>query len=168
MAENRTQRSGSTVRAASGPASPSSSRPSSVQYDEFGRPITSGWAGWVVFAGVMLIVLGFFQAVEGLVALFRDGYYAVRPSGLVVHADYTTWGWTHLVIGVVALLTGIGLLSGNLLARVVGVVLAVVSAIVNFAFIAAAPVWAAVVITVDVLVVYAIVAHGGELQRRSR
>ena len=138
------------------------------QYDEYGHAITSGWANWVVFAGVMMIVLGFFHGIEGLVALFRDGYYAVRPSGLVVHVDYTAWGWTHLIIGVIALAAGAGLLAGNTLARVVGVVLAVLSAIVNLAFVAAAPVWSAIVIVIDVLVIYAIIVHGGELQRRRR
>src|SRR4051795_10318389 len=108
------------------------------QYDEYGNPVTQGAAHWVLFAGVMIIV-GFFHAIEGLVALFRDDYYTVRPSGLVVSVDYTVWGWVHLVLGIVALLTGMGLLAGNLVARVVGVGLAVVSAIVNLAFIAAFP-----------------------------
>jgi hypothetical protein len=138
------------------------------QYDEYGKPITQGAAHWVVFAGVMLILLGAFQAIEGLVALFQDTYYAVRPSGLVISADYTVWGWVHLVLGVVALLTGMGLLAGNLAARVVGVCLAGISAIVNLAFIAAFPVGSTLLIAFDVVVIYAIVVHGGELKRRTR
>jgi hypothetical protein len=138
------------------------------EYDEYGKPITRGAAHWVVFAGVMLILVGFFQAVEGLVALFQNNHYAVRPSGLLVITDYTVWGWVHLLLGVVALLTGMGLLAGNLLARAVGVGLAVVSAIVNLAFIAAFPVGATLLIAFDVVIVYAIVVHGGELKRRSR
>jgi hypothetical protein len=114
----------------------------------------------------MLAVLGVFQAIEGLVALFDDGYYAVRPGGLVVHVNYTAWGWAHLIIGCVAVLTGFGLLLGNVLARVVGVLLAVVSAIVNLAFIAAAPFWATIVITFDVIVIYAIIVHGREMKPR--
>lgn len=132
-----------------------------------GRPAASGWAGWVVFAGVLLILLGAFQAIEGLVALFRKEYYSVRSSGLIVHVDYTTWGWVHLIIGIVAALTGLGLLAGNLVARIVGVVLAVVSAVVNMAFVAATPVWSVLVIAIDVLVIYAIVAHGRELRSPS-
>jgi len=68
--------------------------------DSPGTGVT-GWAGWVVFAGIMLIMLGFFQAIEGLVALFNDGFYLVRAEGLVVNVDYNAWGWTHLVLGVI-------------------------------------------------------------------
>jgi hypothetical protein len=138
------------------------------QYNEYGKPITQGAAHWVVFAGVMLILVGFFHAIEGLVALFQDDYYTVRPSGLVVSVNYTVWGWVHLVLGIVALLTGMGLLAGNLVARVVGVGLAVVSAIVNLAFVAAFPVAATLLIVFDVVIIYAIVVHGGELRRRTR
>jgi hypothetical protein len=65
-----------------------------TRYDE-----PTGWAGWVVFAAVMLIMLGTFQIIEGLVALFDDGFYLVRSNGLVVDVDYNTWGWVHLAIG---------------------------------------------------------------------
>jgi hypothetical protein len=171
MSESWTQREEEAVLAAAAPreqGAPSGGAARGPRYDEYGQPITSGWANWVVFAGVMLIVLGFFQAIEGLTALFRDSYYAVRPGGLVLHVDYTVWGWTHLILGAVALLAGAGLLRGNLAARVVGVALAVVSAIVNLAFIAASPVWSVLVIVLDVIVIYAIVVHGGELKRRTR
>jgi hypothetical protein len=127
-------------------------------------PEPTGWAGWVVFGGVMLIMLGAFQAIEGLVALFDDGFYLVRPNGLVVDVNYNTWGWIHLLIGVVAVLAGLGLLTGNMVARIVGVVAAAFSAVVNFAFVQAQPVWSVILITIDVLVIYAIVAHGRELK----
>jgi hypothetical protein len=125
----------------------------------------SGWAGWVVFAGIMMIMLGAFQAIEGLVALFDDGYYLVTASGLVLNVNYNVWGWTHLILGILAVATGFGLLAGNTAARVVGIVLAVVSAIVNLAFIAAYPVWSTIVIAVDIIAIYAIVVHGRELKR---
>jgi uncharacterized membrane protein len=124
----------------------------------------TGWAGWVTFAGIMLILLGSFQTIEGLVAIFNNGYYLVGPEGLVVNVDYTTWGWTHLIIGILAILTGAGLLAGNTAARVAGVVLAALSAIVNLAFLAAYPVWSTIIIAVDVIVIYAIVVHGRELK----
>jgi hypothetical protein len=124
----------------------------------------SGWAGWVVFAGIMMIMLGAFQVIEGLVALFDQGYYLVAPSGLVLSVDYNTWGWAHLIIGVLAVATGIGLIASNMLARVVGVILAVISAILNLVFIAAYPVWSTIVIAIDVIVIYAIVVHGRELK----
>jgi tetrahydromethanopterin S-methyltransferase subunit F len=125
----------------------------------------SGWAGWVVFAGIMMIMLGAFQAIEGLVALFDDGYYLVTASGLVLNVNYNVWGWTHLILGILAVATGFGLLAGNTAARVVGIIIAVVSAIVNLAFIAAYPVWSTIVIAVDIIAIYAIVVHGRELKR---
>jgi hypothetical protein len=124
----------------------------------------SGWAGWVVFAGAMLILMGIFQVIQGLVAVFDDGFYLVHPSGLVVDVSYTTLGWTHVLIGIVGVLAGLGLLAGNIVARVVGVIVAMVSAVVNMAFVAAYPVWSLMLIALDVIVIYAIIAHGRELK----
>jgi hypothetical protein len=124
----------------------------------------TGWTGWVAFGGVMMILLGFFQAIQGLVALFDSDYYLVTASGLVVNVDYTAWGWVHLIIGIGAIAAGIGLMMGNMVARVAGIALAVVSAIVNLGFIAAYPIWSTVIIAVDVIVIYAIVVHGRELK----
>jgi hypothetical protein len=131
--------------------------------DHSGPPAT-GWAGWVVFGGVMLIMVGIFQLIQGLVALVDDGYYLVRSDGLVVNVDFTTWGWVHVVIGAVAGLAGVGLLAGNMMARIVGVVIAVVSAVANLAFISAYPIWSTIMIALDVIVIYAIVVHGRELK----
>lgn len=124
----------------------------------------SAWTGWVAFGGVMLILLGLFHAVQGIVAVFDSGYYLVSSTGLVVHVDYTIWGWVHVGLGVVAILAGIGVLVGNKAARVAAVVLAGVSAIINLGFVAAYPVWSIVLIALDVVVIYAIVAHGRELK----
>ena len=124
----------------------------------------TAWAGWVAFAGVMLIMLGSFQIVQGLVALFDDGFYLVAENGLVVDVNYNTWGTIHCIIGIVGIITGLGLLAGNMAARVVGVGVAFLSALVNLAFISAYPVWSAIMITVDVIVIYAIIVHGRELK----
>ena len=76
--------------------SPTRSGPvSSPSYATTGSDDVSGWVGGVAFAGIMLIMLGIFQAIEGFVATLDDGYYLVRPNGLVVNVDYTAWGWTH-------------------------------------------------------------------------
>lgn len=131
--------------------------------DQVPRMVT-GWAGWVSFAGIMMILLGIFQAIEGLVAIFNSDYYLVGTSGLVLSMDFTTWGWLHLGIGVIAVGAGFGLLAGNTAARVVAVVFAGVSAIANLTFIAAFPLWATVIITIDVIVIYAVVVHGRELR----
>ncbi|MTD55188.1 DUF7144 family membrane protein [Amycolatopsis pithecellobii] len=124
------------------------------------------WTGWVAFGGVMLILLGFFHAIQGIVAVYDRGYYLVSSSGLVVHVDYNVWGWVHIGLGVVAVLAGIGVLFGNAAARVAAIVLAGLSALVNLGFVAAYPVWSIVVIAVDFIVIYAIVAHGRELRLR--
>ena len=127
------------------------------------EPPATGWTGWVVFASVMMFLLGSLQAVEGLVAIFDDGFYHVTKSGLVVNVDYAAWGWTHLLLGVLIIISGLGVLTGNAAARTVGVVLAGLSALVNLAFIEAYPFWSVIAITIDVLVIYALIVHGREL-----
>jgi len=124
----------------------------------------TGWAGWVVFGGVMLIMMGAFQVTMGLVALFNDGFYAVRSDGLVVNVDYNTWGWIHIIIGLVGVLVGVGLMAGNTAARIAGVVIAFLSALANLAFTSAYPVWSVLVIVLDIIVIYAIIVHGRELK----
>ncbi len=127
-------------------------------------PTPTAWAGWVVFGGMMMIALGAFQAMAGIVALLNDTYYAVVSSRLVVSVDYTVWGWTHLAFGALALVAGVGLMTGAMWARVLGVAVAALSMVLNFAFIPAAPLWALTIITLDVLVIYAIMAHGSEVK----
>jgi hypothetical protein len=124
----------------------------------------TGWVGWIVFAGTIMLLIGTFHAIQGLVALFDDGYYVVRPNGLVVSVDYTGWGWAHLIGGIIVFAAGLGLFTGRTWARAVAVVLAVLSAILNFAFIAAYPVWSMTVIALDVFVIYALTAHGSEMK----
>ena len=129
-------------------------------------PEPTGWSGMVIFGAMMMILLGAFHAIAGLVALFDNGFYLVATNGLVVNVDYNTWGWAHLLIGVVALAAGFGLFTGQMWARVLGITVAVISAIANFAFIPAFPLWCIAMITLDVLVIYAISAHGRELQNQ--
>jgi hypothetical protein len=128
------------------------------------RPDPTGWTGWVVFASFMMFLLGAFQAIQGLVALFDDGFYAVSSSGLVVDVNYNVWGTIHLILGILLILSGAGVLTGNLAARTVGVILAGLSALANLVFIEAYPVWSLIIITVDVLVIYALTVHGRELK----
>jgi hypothetical protein len=125
----------------------------------------TGWVGMVVFGAMMMIMVGAFQAIAGLTALFNSDYYIVTENNLLINVDYTAWGWVHLAVGVVAVAAGFGLFTGAMWARVLGITVAVLSAIVNFAFMAAYPVWAITMITIDVLVIYAIAAHGRELQQ---
>jgi len=125
----------------------------------------TGWVGWVLFAAIMLVLVGAFQAIMGLVALFDDGYYLVPGTSLVVQVDYSTWGWIHLLLGVVAVIAGGGILAGQTWARIIGVILAGISALANMAFLAAYPIWSVLIITFDVIAIYALVVHGREVDR---
>ncbi|MGY1609453.1 DUF7144 family membrane protein [Geodermatophilus sp. SYSU D00700] len=123
----------------------------------------TGWAAWIIFAGVLLVLNGLFAVMEGITALVNEDFYVVRPEALLVDADYAVWGWVHLVLGVVGIAVGAALMRGNRLARVVAVVLAAVSALVHLVFLPAYPFWSAMVIAFDVLVIYAVTVHGEEV-----
>ena len=127
----------------------------------------SAWVGGVAFAGIMMVMLGSFHIVDGLVALFNDEYFLVTRSGLAVTADFTTWGWVHLIGGVVIVAAGVGVFTGQTWARVVGVMVAMVSAVINLGFLSAYPVWSSIMILIDVLVIWALTVHGGELREDS-
>jgi hypothetical protein len=129
-----------------------------------GQPQPTRWVGWVLFGAMMMILVGAFQGVVGLTSLFKTGYYVAPSSDLVVNVDYTVWGWVHIGLGAVAIAAGFGLLAGQMWARVVGIAMALVSAVVNLAFVPAYPLWSLMVITLDVLVIYAIAAHGREMR----
>jgi hypothetical protein len=124
----------------------------------------TGWTVWVVFAGVILIINGVFSGLQGLIALTGpDTYYLSTPGSLFLF-DAQGWGWWNLVIGVLLVLTAVALFSGATWARAVGVVLAGVSAVVQLMLIPAQPWWSVIVIAMDVLIIYAVIAHGSELR----
>lgn len=125
---------------------------------------TSGWVGWILFAGTMLIMLGIFQVMAGLVALLNDDFYLVSSSKLVLEMNYTAWGWTHLLIGALAIAAGAAVMLGQTWARVVCIGIAILSALAALGFLGAYPVWSLLLITFDVLVLYALCVHGRELQ----
>jgi multisubunit Na+/H+ antiporter MnhG subunit len=123
----------------------------------------SGWAvGFTVFAATMMILAGAFQAFAGLVGIFKDTFYRVTPNYLI-STDVTTWGWIHLILGVIVLLAGFAVLGGRTWGRVLGVTLAVLSAISNFLFIPYYPLWSLLVIALDVFVIWALTAHGRDV-----
>ena len=125
---------------------------------------TSGFAaGVILFAGLMMIMVGIFQAIEGLVAIFENEFY-VATRNYLFQFDATTWGWIHLVLGIIVAVAGWGLLSGRTWARAAAIALALLSAIANFLFIPYYPFWSLLIITLDVFVIWAIAAHGGDLR----
>lgn len=125
-----------------------------------GREVTA-WVGWIWFAGIMMIVMGSFNAIEGLVALFRSDYYVAGPENVLVF-DLTGWGWITLLLGVLIALAGVALFSGAAWARVVAVLLAVVNAVAQLAFVTVHPIWSTIVIALCVVVIWAVVVHGAE------
>ena len=126
----------------------------------------SAWVVWVQFAAIMLMLTGSFHVIQGLTALLNKEVYQVGESGLSVSVGYTTWGWAHLIMGGLAILVGVCLLAGQGWARFFGVVIAFFSAIGNVAFLHASPVWGAIAISIDVIVIWAIMVHGGELKKQ--
>jgi hypothetical protein len=125
---------------------------------------TSGWTiGFTVFAAVMMIMVGVWQAMAGLVAIFENEFY-VQTSNYLYELDATTWGWIHLVIGLFVAFAGWGLLSGQTWARIVGITLAALSATANFLFIPYYPFWSLLIIAVNVMVIWALAAHGREFK----
>jgi hypothetical protein len=112
----------------------------------------------------MMTILGTFHVIDGLVAIFKDEYFLVGKSGLVVNVDYTVWGWVHLLGGIIIIAAGVAVFSGQVWARSIGVLMAVISAVINIAFLSAYPIWSTIMITLDILVIWALTVHGGELR----
>jgi hypothetical protein len=129
-----------------------------------GEPKVTGWTAWVFLGATLLVVVGVLHAIQGLVAIFTDSYFLVVEDRLLVRGTATAWGWGHLLIGVLTVAAGLALFVGRMWARVVGMALATVSALVHLASIAASPVWSAIVILLDVVIVYAIAVHGREVR----
>lgn len=127
-------------------------------------PPASPWVGWIGFAAVIMILLGSLHIFQGLVALFKDEYFVVGENGLAVNVDFTAWGWAHIIWGIIVLLAGFGVLAGRIWARTVGVLLALVSAIVNVAFLAAYPFWSLIMIALAVVVIMALTVHGSDIK----
>jgi len=123
---------------------------------------SSAAAGWTMFAGIMMMLIGFFHGLAGLSGIIQDDFYAVLPN-YVLKFDVTTWGWIHLIGGIVIVLAGFGVFSGAVWARTVGVILAAVSALVSFAWIPLYPIWSFVLIAIDVTVIWALTVHGRDI-----
>jgi len=120
----------------------------------------SGWAvGWTIWAAVWMWLLGFFHVLAGFAAVVEDEIFVATPDYLYA-LDLTTWGWVHLVLGVVVLIAGFSLFNGSVWARTVGVVLAVISTVANFVWLPYNPIWGLLMITANVFVIWALTVHG--------
>ena len=118
--------------------------------------MSPSWAqGISFFAGVLLIVGGGFQAIEALAAIVKDEYLVVAPNYIYTF-DLTAWGWIHLLIGLAFVAIGICLLLGQGWALIAGIVVAAISALVNFTWLPYSPFWAILLIAVDLLIIWAL------------
>ena len=119
--------------------------------------------GITATAGLILMLVGVFGMIQGLVGLIDNDIYVVTNKWLF-ELNQTIWGWGHIVIGLVALCAGIGLFLGKVWAQVTAVIVAAFSILANFAWLPYYPVWALLVITFDVFVIWAVTDHGNDFR----
>ena len=120
-----------------------------------GREPTTGMTGLAKFAGVLLIISGLWDVIIGISGILADKIFVSTPEYLYAF-DITAWGWVHLILGLIVAGTGVGILKGTAWGRIVGVALASVSLLLNFAFLPHYPFWSILVIVLDVLIIWAL------------
>src|SRR5262245_38138404 len=120
------------------------------------RDVT-GWVGWIVFAAVIMVMIGVFSIIGGLIALFDDHYTEY------VNSLANTWGWITLILGIITLFAAFGILRGATWARIVAVIMSSIVAIDHFTTVRGYPFWSFIVIVLCIFVIYALIVHGGEL-----
>ena len=118
--------------------------------------------GVTIFAAILMILGGIMQALQGMVALANDTFFVVGED-YVFEFDVTTWGWVHLVLGVVVAFAGVGLFSGATWARVVTIMVASVSILINFLWIPYYPIWSLTLVAFGAFVIWAVTAHGHDI-----
>jgi hypothetical protein len=124
------------------------------------RGFRDRWWGWLSLASLIMLVAGLAQLIHGIVALAHTQMMLVTQGGSSLALGFSHVGWTYLVVGIFLVAAGIGVLFGWTWARVVGIGLAAVSLLVNLAFFTVYPIWSTVAIVLDVIVIYALAAHG--------
>ena len=130
------------------------------------EPKTTGWVGWGIFAAVILLVSGLFTGIQAIAALIGPNDYFVVTEESLLLLNVNGWGWWNLVVAILLLLTSFALFAGQTWARVVAIILCVVSAVGQLMLLPAQPWWSVIIIAVDILVIYALTAHGRELKER--
>lgn len=122
-------------------------------------------AGWVRFAGLLMIMLGGFNILQGIAALADDKYFAVTPDGLLVVENYDTWGGFWLVVGALQIVVGLAILGGKNWARWTAVGMLLFTAMGQMIFLAAFPIWSALTIALVIAAMYALTVHGESFGR---
>ena len=124
--------------------------------------------GWKVFAGIMILIVGVLNVFDGLVGLTQKSYVEQFTNGqLPVTNNIKTWSWVVLIIGVVMILAGLLIFSGNMFGRVVGILVAALNLLVQLAYLNHNTFWSFTMILIDILVIYGLAAHGGRLDQWS-
>lgn len=118
--------------------------------------------GWIFFASTMMILSGIFHVFTGIGGIAEDDVY-VRTANYTLQFDVTTWGWIHLIVGLVILFASFGLYKGAVWARTVGVIMAVISAFAAFAWMPYYPIWGITIVAIAVFVIWALTAHGRDV-----
>jgi hypothetical protein len=126
------------------------------------RP-SSGAVGWIAFAGFMMILAGSFAMLAGLAAIINPDSFTATDSLFKLSGE--SWGWWHLIIGAILFFSGFGVYTGNALARTVGVIVAIISAISAFVWMPVAPIWGITLIAIDVAIIWALTAHGRDMDK---
>jgi hypothetical protein len=119
---------------------------------------------WLAFAIAMLTLTGVLSAVWGVLALIRRGVLVATVKQNPLELDYRLWGWIHIVVGVLALVAAWLLPRGAAAVRAIAVVLASLSIVANVLVINSVPIWSAIVIALDVLVIFAVTVHGNDVR----
>lgn len=120
---------------------------------------SAGAAGLILFASVVMVMIGIMHVIWGLSAIINDQFFVVTEN-YIFQFDVSTWGWIHLIAGIIVLLAGFSLYSGAVWARAVGILLAVISIVANFASIPYYPFWSILMIALGVFVIWALTVHG--------
>lgn len=115
-------------------------------------------SGWTVFAGALLLIVGSLDALWGLAAILNNDVVIVGGQGVLI-ADVTAWGWIHLILGSIVAATGLGLFAGNEAARVAAVFFVAVNTVAQIAWFPAAPLWAFLMVILDVTIIYQLTAR---------
>jgi len=127
------------------------------------RQPSAGAAGWAMFAGFVMIMVGCFHAIWGLGAIINDSLYNT-PSDYFLKINQSGWGWIHLIAGIIILIAGFGIFRGAVWARTIGVIMATVSAVAAFGSLPyGQPFWSLLIIVVDIAVIWALTVHGRDI-----
>lgn len=123
----------------------------------------TGWVGWVAAAAFLILFAGIMHIIFGFAAVLSQGWY-MTATGTVYLLSSAEWGWAMVIGGVLMIISAMLLYMGNMLGRILGAILVIGSLIANFSMFASAPIWSTLIIIVDFVILYAILAHGGEMK----